>query len=399
MAVLAGSEDLSTVLSLATAAETIFGSRNSSPLNRGAISIVPTNVTGRLSSRNLHAVLQWDPPLAYQVIQSLNNAVIRPTHYAIIRAKNWEFKSTNNVFDVFPSNQLTVGMVGQYGATVVAIEEYDGLTSQWTDPELLPENTSAFYTVAFRTNYLPPTGNLEQSTDFQYNNFATPVEIKRPRKNESLREVPSQFPDWYRTPSLTTLFPPVNDFMDLIIEKITSLSRSATTVSQRNANYINYLEREIARYKAQVDSFTQLAARLQQVTLATSKLGGAYIRIASGTGNAGSFLSDLAQSFSDTNTAPPFTSGTEYTCGLLLLAVGPDTSGIESLLNNLFGQNNSNTSIDQQTKIGIDSIQTVIATVDQSIIDLFKESVTNNSEGFNTNLTPSSDGSDAACNH
>jgi hypothetical protein len=309
--------------------------------------------------------------------------------YAIIKFTDWRCKRIHQIREVFTTNQLTTGLTGKYGATVVYEGEYDGLSTQWSgDIELT--TTPVFYTIAFQTSFEGTPGNTDPTVNFGYTDFITAIEFRKPTGTQTTPEVLSQIPDWYRTPTVTAIVPAFNRVMDQILEQLKTFAGASNTGSRRNTEYINFLNTEITKYSSKINEFQQYANDLSQILLSVKTLGSAKMRIATGQGPVSTYLSDLATALSDTANGPPFEKGTEYVCGLVVLAVGPDISGIETLLRTLFS--NADTSdLDTQVKNGIDSITTLNALLDQAI------EINNNTEGFNTDMTPRANGSDATC--
>lgn len=398
-AILAGAEDLGAALTLGGAFERIFGTDPQSPIGRGEDNLVPTGVTGTVSPRGFRPVLRWDLVNISRVLQSLGRSSSTVTRFAVIRAKDWRVRTTSRVEDLFGTNELTVNQSGKYQSEVVAIVDYDGLTTQWTGTEELVEGATNYYTVAFETRYNAEVGvdPQEESKSLGFKSFASPVEIVR-RTNAPPRRTKGQRPDWNRTGSLAQTFPAIASLLDLVTARLDELGRRSSNFNALNDQYLEFLNGQIQRYADKADDMVRAATAITNLVSAFTTLAGAHVRVASGQGSAQSVVSDLMTSFEGDDDQPvgqqppPYVMGTEYTCGVFLLGVGSDVSGLEALFNTLFRSTESDPILE-----GIASIPTLVTRVEEAALADLAPAEEPGSEGFDEGMVPRDDGTDAGC--
>jgi len=398
-AMLAGAEDLGAALTLGNAFERIFGTDPQSPISRGEVGIIPTGVTGTVSPRGFRPVLRWNLVDLSRVLQSLGRATATVTRFAVIQAKEWQVRTTSRVDELFGTTELEVGMDGKYGSRVLAIVEYDGLTTQWTGTDELEEGETTYFTVAFETRYDAEVGvePKEETRSLGFRAFAAPVEITRrtavpPRRSRGER------PDWTRTGSLAETFPAIGGLFDLILARIDEASRRSQNLNALNTQYFEFLDSQIQRYADKADELVRATTALANLASAFTTLAGAHVRVATGEGPAQSVISDLMVSFEGDDDQPvgqqppPFVLGTEYTCGVFLLGVGPDVSGIAAIFNALFQSEEADPILE-----GIASIPTLVARAEEAALAAFAPTETPGSEGFDEAMAPRDNGTDAGC--
>jgi hypothetical protein len=403
-AVVAGAEDVGSALTLIQALDRIFGPDPRNPGDRGAGRIIPSGFTGRLSPRGYRPTLQWNPVNVTRVLENLGNATITVTRYMIVSATEWQFTNTANLDAVF-TGTLAEGLTGRYGAKILAIKAYDGLVGQWTGDEEIPAGESRYYTVVFETrfNANPLAETDEESRNLGFNEYATPVEIARPATGQRSGTVDSKRPDWQRSPSLATLIPPINQVVDRVLTYITAIERGAQSFNDMNDQYLAFLNKQIDRFESKSRELTQIIEQLARLAEASRALGGAHVRIAQGRGSAQTMLSDLLESFEGDETLPiafrppPYVVGTEFTCGVFLLGLGPDVQAFIDLFNSLFGDDETDPIV-----AGIRSIPMLLNAVEQSALAALQPLPVQNpenatSEGFDANMTPRADNTDASC--
>lgn len=397
--ILAGTEDLGAALSLGTSFERLFGQDSQSPVGRGEVSLVPTGVTGTMSPRGFRAVLRWDLVPLNRVLQSLGRATVTVTRFAVIRAKDWRIRSVSRIKDVFDTDELTVGMTGRFRSEVVAIVEYDGFTTQWTDPGELLEGVPTYYALSFETRYNADVGvdPKEETRSLGFQQFSAPVEMVR-RTDRLPPRSRGQRPDWSRTGSISRTFPAIGSLFDLMLARIDETSRRAQSFTTINNNYLEFLDRQVDRYVEKAEELLRATTTLTNLASAMETLAGAHVRVATGEGPAQSVISDLMESFEGDDDQPvgkqppPFVLGTEYTCGVFLLGVGPDVSGLTAIFEALFqGQDND------PVLEGIASIPTLVARAEEAAYAELAPLETPGPEGFNEDMSPRGDGTDAGC--
>lgn len=397
--VITGAADITTALSLAGAFDRIFRRDPNLPANRGAVSLVPDGFDGRLSTQGIRAVLTWEHVPAARALQSLDQTRLVTYELAIIRSADWRIRMITQVTDLFPTNVLTRGMRGSFGAEVVDVFRYDGIVSQWTDPTEIPAGQSRFYTVAFRTRSDPPiTQSAQTGQDYGYTAFPNPVEIRRPASAATTRPHVSHPPDWSRSRSLLQTIPALGSAFDGILEELNTLQRSVQSVDNRIQSYLNLLQQQIDTYAARLSQFTEAVQNLAGLSQAVQTLAGASARLSSGQGPVDTFLGDFLEGFNPQNpnevgeSFPPFTSGLEYTCGVVILAVGPDVSGIQAFFEMLFGPPSEN-----EVEQGVTSIEQAVAEADAAVIaQISGPAADPNLNAFTADMTATT-GPDASC--
>lgn len=394
-----GAADITTVLSLAGALNRAFARPANLPADRAAVSLVPDGFAAQLSVQGVRAVLTWEHMPAARALQSLDQTRIVTYEYAIIKSSDWRIRFVTEVSALFPTTVLTRGMRGQYGAEVVDVRAYDGITSQWTDPTEIPRGESRFYTVAFRTRSDPSIlADRNSGRDYGYTTFPNPTEVRRPATAANARPHVSTPPDWNRSPTLLQLIPGLGNAFDGLGEELNAFSRRVQSVDARIQSYLDLMQRQIDNYTARITSVLQFAESLAGLASAVQALTGASLRVSSGVGPVSSFLEDFMQSFNPMNPAeagdnfPPFTSGMEYTCGIVALGVGPDVSGLLALFQLLFGSSQQN-----EVEEGVNSIEQAVAAADEAVLAQLQGPVTDpNLNAFTTDMTPTT-GPDASC--
>jgi len=419
---IAGASDLTGILDTATFFDRLFGlgqHANSIGTTRHITNIIPRNVTVTHSSRETAAVIEWDPIIPRVTLESFDNSVLIAEKYAIIRSTDFRSKSALRVSDLFDKD-LKEGDEGLFGAEVVHVGDYDGVTSRWLDTGVKP-NKTYFYHVAFKCR-------LQPSFDLNLSRPDVQAQLQRELEDESKGEIDLRLrwdklsagiefqipdhpeaanphrmgkaPDWLRTPSLARFIPPLNRFVDVIQEQLKTLAKSSETLTQRDQQYLNFLDNEIKRYSDLISTIQHHLNTLSNIFSAPK--AGIYITVNSGKGNVSNLLADVSNQFSNYSDLgrPPFDNGSEYVCGMVVLAVAPDPTQVEKALNAMLALFQPSSTPDP-ILAGIQSVQTTLATVEKTLIDAIQgggEDRTQMSRVFNTDMTPRPVGSgDAGC--
>lgn len=396
---IAGASDLPSVTTLAVYVDQLLGQglhAETVASSRSVASVVPTGIRVSPTGRGLGAVVQWEPVFADRILDSYDGARVVATRFAVIRSEDFRVKTTYRVADLF-AGDLVEGMTGQFGATVVHVEDYDGITSRWVDTNVQPGHTY-FYQVAFATRIENGLPNEPNPQPIGFDKLSACQQFRLPEANNRNVQRPlSTAPDWVRTPSVAALFPPINQFLDKVQEMLRSLGRSSQTVTQRNNAYIAYLEREIARLTRQTQEFENYSRQISNILQAPSQ--GLFTTTGSGTGTTAAFLADVINKFNDPEDTnkPPFVNGDEYVTGFVLLAVGPDPTAVARALL-AFQQFFGGPSQADPVVAGVNSVKTALAGIEQNLIDAIANpnAPAGPNNGFNSNMTPSTNG-DSDC--
>lgn len=328
----AGAQDVTAVMSAATYFARLLGiGRNAHdlPPDRSAASLVPQHVRVSPSSRARTAVITWDLVPVSTVLTAFDAAQVLATHYAVIRSTDFRARLATKVVDLF-DEPLSEGLVGAYGAKVVKLASFDGVTSRWADPGPLTEGHDYFYHVAFRTELRPADDGARIDQGFVELSSCSALRLESGgRVNPRSGGNP---PDWVRTPSVAQAIPAVGEFIDRVKEYVKSFAAAINSTSEYERTFVDFLGREADRYAAKADDLTRYLSRVTALTLSPS--AGVHAYVGTGTGGVGAFLGDVASALDNTNdeNRPQFDFGSEYVTGVMLLAVGPDPSAIAKAL-------------------------------------------------------------------
>lgn len=416
---MAGASDLSSILQAAGFFDRLTGGQenaNKLGTSRSVMNLVPAGVTVTASARNGSAIVSWDLVPASRTLRSFDHSKIIATKYAIIRSKDLRARTAQRVTDLFSTRELTEGLEGSYGAKVLAVKPYDGITTRFVDETVLEENQTYYYHVAFYTRVepsLPPlildptTGGTQpvnpeaQPYDFGFDLLSTAQEFRRPSRREDYsRNALGTAPDWTRTPSIASLIPPLNRFLGQLQEYLNTLRSTATNAASQNDQILQFLNAEIARYTNRANEIERQIGLITSIFQAPS--AGLYATLRTGSGPASTFLADVTQAFEDDSDAarPVFDNGDEFVTGIILLTVGPDPTRIAkafSLLQQFF----TSTSTEDPALTGINSINTQLAEIETALINQITGGT--NSPGvssvtFNADMTVRAPGQgDASC--
>ena len=130
-----------------------------------------------------------------------------------------------------------------------------------------------------------------------------------------------------------------------LVAQIEAFSLKLTNPANALSDYVAFLKSEILRYEAIVNGILDDVARIQ--SLFKMPQAGVYARTFKGQGGNDFFITDLANSFLPSEpTRPPFTRGTEYVTGVIIMAGGPQAAidGLITGLNWIFGTQSSTAS-------------------------------------------------------
>ena len=341
----AGSFDPLGVLTLAAHLDRLFGGAKSS---RGVVDRLPGNVRVRSSMRDRGVVIEWDHAPPATTLASMDSLRVFVRKIAIIRSGGFEAMSASRVSDLFPGRNLTVGARGLHKSEVLAVFNYDGLTTQYVDRTPLGSDEPAFYHVAFSTALegtatpqeiadlgavAPPVGANSNSIEIGFDRMSRCVEFVRPSRSTAQGALPvSVLPDWRRTNSVASVIPTLGAFSDYLGETLNSLAGMARTVNDYNNTYIDFLTREINRISQRIQAIEALLAQLAQ--LIDPVQAGIHVTTLTGQGSAGDFMAEVCAALDarDDPNRPAFDSGTEFVTGAVLVATAPSLAGVQGAL-------------------------------------------------------------------
>jgi len=388
---IAGATDLASVMTAATYFDRLFVQRdaNAVPATRGTGVVVAQRVSAQPSPRDQRVILTWDLVPSQIVPPEDQQYILVPVSYAIIRSTDFRAQTAHIITDLFSTNQIAVGMEGQFGSKVLDVKEYDAVTARWMDNSTLIPNTEYIYHVSFRAemrSYRTPNepGFL---LPFHFLSNATSIRLNQRTRLPRGRGKP---PDWIRTPSVASLIPAFERIVDYIQLQISRLGESAQSLTNTQTRYLRMLDNELSRYTTKADTFLRYINTLNNMM--ANPAAGIHVKAGIGQGDDGQFLSTLMDAFSDfeDENRPEFDTGDEYVTGVVLLAVGPDLSSVQrvyDLLAALFGSRE-----DDPVVAGIESITTTLATVEQEALADLQSTIATPAYAFDAQLQPAAQG-------
>jgi len=281
----------------------------------------PNDTGGKFST-----YLQWDvPEVPLTSLRDLGGVILFPERYAIIRIKNnVNALAANSVPDLMGTRELKAG--DKFGSAEVIFEDsYDIMDVTYIDKDIEANpDDSFYYTVAWK---LKGRNKKDGDADKEYGYWYT-SNVVRITPYPTLPD--STPPDWYRTPSVASLFPQFAYLLRMLVAELEKLAAKITGVADLIREYVDFLKSEIARYEALVgkilDALKALAAKFDLPT------SGVYYRTFKGKGGNMFFIQDLGMSLRQGYpNAPPFYQGDEFVTGVILMTGGPEVL-VDSLL-------------------------------------------------------------------
>lgn len=321
---------------------------------------VPQNVRARQVAGGVNVEWAAQKPLVPQVAFGTAALVEK---VAIIRSQNPELLSAGSVQELFNTTNLTPGLVSgvaDEAFEVAAVLDYTFLAPprSWVDTATLDQSKSYYYAASFSLK-MGSAAELSagggQSEGFGRLSNA----VKFVPKVTPSRTVAGTPPDWLRTPSVLELIPDLAGAVRLLSAQVNTLGGSSLGFGDMLKSYVKYLEAEILAYQMSVSRITKMLSRL---TAGGGAMPGAYVRSFSGEGGVPYLMSDVLNSFNETN-APPFTRGQEFVAGVVVLAYAPSAAAlapVQAALNLLFGGADSRE---------VSSVQAAISQIDVLLDD------------------------------
>lgn len=398
----AGSPDVTALGEVLSFLDKTFSRQTSNTAARGVTSIVPQNPRISLSGRGLHAVLEWDQVSVSKLLQSYDNSSLVATEYAIIRSTDFRSKGALDAKELFDDLMLKKGMSGRFSSEVVHVAPFDGITSSWVDTADLKTDTTYYYHVAFRGELRSgPDQDYAQVTKVPYGPLSRGMEIARNARAAS-PATRGQLPDWSRTPSLASFVPGIENLLDLVKEELKVLARASQGFSDRNTQYLQFLQTEINRYTTKANAVVSYVDAITKALTVPNNGPAISTKVGSGKGPLSLFLAKVIQDFEDTSddNRPQFISGTEYVVGTVILCVGPDPARVQAalaLFETIFGSGDSDNAVLE----GVRSIVTTTVNVSNDVDAQLREiqgqiDKLNAPKAFDATMTETDSG-DAAC--
>ncbi len=337
-------------------------------LSRSQLNLVPQTLNAHIAypetSSKPAIILDWPPLPIGKILSAFDSARVVPIRIAIIRSTNFRSRSALKVTDLFSSRNLTTGMTGQFGATVIFEGPFDYVTNRFVDQGPFEEDTDYHYHLSFKTRLETPNDN---PVLYDYDALSPCVKLRYSSKKQT-PTTPSVPPDWVRTPSVVELVPPLAQFLTQIKTYLDNFSAGFQTFTDHQQAYVQFLDKQIQKYTKQSDDIVQKINQLTAI-LGTSPSTGGYIRFSDGQGPVPTYVADFVESITndEDENKPPFDSGTEFTAGVIFIASGPDPTALFNafgLLRLLFGSSPTASAITE----GINSITQTIAVAEDSAI-------------------------------
>ena len=318
----------------------------------------PKNLKGRAITRVLggsfSVLLKWDPVEVPVVsLEDLGGTFYYPERYAVIRVKNdVRALAASSVIDLMGTRQLSVGDKFNNGAAeVVAEGDLDIITTTYIDSDVSAgKNDSFYYAIAWKLKAYNRDESIavDAGTPLDYWYISNVVRVT------PYPTLPTATPpNWIRTPSVASLFPPFADLLRRFVLELENLADKLLGVGDLIKQYVDFLKSEIARYEALINYVLDEIAKIK--ALFDLPTAGIYMRTFKGKGGNIYFTTDLAKSFlPDYPNVPPFTQGDEYVTGMILMTGGSLTAvnAFISALEFFFGSSESSSLTDLLQQLG-----------------------------------------------
>jgi len=287
-----------------------------------------------ISAGEFSTLLTWDlPGSPVWTLPDLGGTVLIPDRYAILRGRNTTGAlGATSVVDLMGKRDLAEGDTFSNGdMEVIKEDSYDITIGSYIDEGITSKpDDSFYYAVAWKLKALGESeANTEgagQTLDYWY--LSNLVRVT------PYPTLPSSTPpDWYRTPSIASIFPEFAALLRMLVAQIEGFSSRLLGSVDMLKDYVTFLQSEIDRYERLVSRILDAITKLiYKFSLPTS---GVYIRTFKGRGGNDFFISDLASSFLPTEAnRPPFIRGDEFVTGTVLMTGGSEAV-VDSLISGL----------------------------------------------------------------
>lgn len=376
VAVVAGASDISAAMSIAAYVDRLFrreGGSEQLAAGSSDMSLIATGLRARASTQGELVIVEWNP-LASRPIG--DDWVCAPWKYALIRSESPEAMTARRVLDLFSTVELSEGMAGRFGSKVLKLSTYNGMVNRYVDESEVITNQTYYYHLAVRSRAESPQGERKE---WPFDLLSSAVRYRRTSRTAppGRRGTP---PDWYRTPSVLSLIPPLGRLSDQLLEAVGSMRSSSTQALSYGRAALDALDRTIARLGRILSDLEQVLGQLNAIYATPS--ANVHVLIQQGQGDAMSVVKDLATQMDtlDDPNRPAFDTGDEYVCGMLAIATAPSEAALVPLMTMLQGLFNG--SALDPVLAGIESVQGALGVVRTTLTE------TTPSRTFNEDLTP-----------
>lgn len=298
----------------------------------------PKNLKARtiegVGNDTFSAMLTWDPPeTPIWSLADLGGIVLMPTRYAILRGKNTTTALTAaNVVDLMGKRDISEGDTFSNNQMEVIYEgDYNISITSYFDEDIPAEPEDSFYyAVAWQLTAYGSDEPIKEDTGTQMDYW----NISNVARVVPYPTLPASTPpDWRRTASVADIFPVFASLLRKLVAQIEAYSLKLTGPADALRKYVDFLKNEILRYESIINGILDDVARIQALFVLPQ--AGVYTRTFKGAGGNDFFITDLANSFLPSEpTRPPFTRGTEYVTGVVILAGGPQPA-VDGLITGL----------------------------------------------------------------
>jgi hypothetical protein len=355
--VVAGSDDYRQLLEFMSLTKILF-SAGSTAIDSSSPGIPsPQNIRARqvVNGASPGALIEWDYSPA--IINRPNlSLVIQIKRVAVVRAQEPSVLSASTFKQLFGSASVTKGLkVGT--VEVIDIQDYNPLAPPRSALDLssLVNGQDYYYAAGFELslgdNQEIAQGQGAIHTFDRLSNWSKLVSRSAPARTAA-----GTPPDWIRTPSVMSLMPELSTVLQTLVAQVTQLAGQASGFGDLLKDQVSYLEQEIEDFES---TASNVLAKINQLTgLLSGSIGsaGAYIRTTDGRGGLPFLTEDLTHAFQE-DSAPPFTHGTEFVTGMVILAHASSSAAltpVKTALNLLFGNGGSAVSAVRQAIAQID---------------------------------------------
>lgn len=311
---------------------------------------------------HIGVLLSWDPLPPVTNFKFFSDEQIISTEIFIIRSTNPQvrgFFSWGDLFSSQPSGSSS-DLPEEGDHKVIARVPNDGFVKQYIDSESLVEGTTYYYTASVR---------YKVEDEFQPMGPLSAVQrTKHSGRAQSTRK--SELPDWWATPSLVQLFPPLEGILGqihLTLSSFKTRSASSSGIQSVIDQTISQVQGLIKQGEEIVEEFSHATDKL--IALSSTELAATSATSFSITqGGIDGWLAELGQRLGDTSdpTRPPFDGG-ELVGGFVIVAGAPSLPSLEpfaAILELFFGSGEDNPLLD-----ALDSVDAVISTPTETVFD------------------------------
>ncbi len=311
-----------------------MSSRSQPRANNLTARIMPIPTEGRIGVQ-----LDWTPvpPLLIKPLFSSEKAII--TEIFVIRSTNPLLRERFAWGNVFPAEPGDSDLPETLDTKVIARLRNDGFIARYVDTDSTLEISKPYYytlSVRYRIgDVFQPMSQFSNTVRVFYDGIPHTTRLSVP-------------PDWFATPSLVQLFPPLQS----LSSKIKLYVEGLLTRTVSNNGIADLIKQTVTQIGLLLDQANAVAADLNAIedllrSLAAENGTGIYttnIEVASGGMSA--WMGQLATRLSDPAdpTRPPFDNG-ELTAGFVIVAGAPNLPRLakfRALLALLFGKGSDN---------------------------------------------------------